>query len=107
MAPNFNFRTVVFKRAYLIVKQTGCTFSAALVEAWKRYREYRDRLVKEIADRINGFDFWYHMEDSIGYYTRWSNIQNQIREQIRTLPGFFVAAITGQLKSKENIKLFI
>ena len=107
MTTTFNFRAVVFKRAYLIVKQTGCTFSAALVEAWKRYREYKNRIVKELADRINGFDFWYHMEDSIGYYTRWTNIKNQIREQIQTLPGFFVTAIIGQLSNQEYIKIFI
>ena len=107
MATTFNFRTVVFKRAYLIVKQTGCTFSAALAEAWNRYREYKNRIVKEIANRINGFDFWYHMSDELGYYRRWTNIQNQIREQIQLLPCFFVAAITRQLTNQENIKSFI
>ena len=53
MKTTFNFRSVVFQRAYRIVKETGCTLSAALVETWKRYRAYKDRVVKEIADRIN------------------------------------------------------
>jgi len=41
MKTTLNFRSVVFQRAYKIVKETGCSMSAALVEAWKRYRAYR------------------------------------------------------------------
>ena len=107
MKTTFNFRSVVFQRAYRIVKETGCSLSAALVEAWKRYREYRDRIVREIDDRINGFDFYYYMSDDGRVYDRWSNIRKEIRKQLATLPRFFVAAITGQLKYQDNIKSFI
>ena len=107
MKTTFNFRSVVFKRAYRIVKETGCTFSTALTEAWKRYRDYRDRVVSEIAERINGFDFYYYRSDDNRVYTRWSNIQSDIRAQIMTLPNFFVAAITNLLANQKNIESFI
>ena len=103
----FNFRSVVFQRAYRIVKETGCSLSAALSEAWKRYREYKNRIVKEIADRINGFDFYYYMSDDNRVYVRWSNIQKEIRNQLSALPRFFVTAITGQLANQSDIKSFI
>ena len=107
MKTTFNFRSIVFQRAYRIVRETGCSLSAALVEAWKRYRAYKDRVVKEIADRINGFDFYYYMSDDNRVYVRWSNIQKEIRNQLSALPRFFVVAITGQLDYQENIKSFI
>ena len=107
MKSTFNFRSVVFKRAYRIVKETGCSLSAALVEAWKRYREYKDRVVREIAERINGFDFYYQRSDDGRVYRYWSNIQTEIRMELAALPMFFVAAITGQLKYQDNIKSFI
>jgi len=59
MTTTFNFRSVVFKRAYLIVKETDCSMSSALTEAWNRYREYRDRIVKDMVSKINNFDHWY------------------------------------------------
>ena len=107
MKTTFNFRSVVFKRAYRIVKETGCSLSAALVEAWKRYREYKNRIVSEIADRINGFDFYYQRSDDGRVYRYWSRVEDEIRKQISALPMFFVAAITGQLKRQDNIKSFI
>ena len=107
MKTGFNFRRVVFQRAYRIVKETGCSLSAALVEAWKRYREYKNRIVSEIAGRINGFDFYYQRSDDNRVYVRWSNIQSEIRNELSVLPKFFVAAITGQLKHQENIKSFV
>ena len=107
MKISLNFRSVVFQRAYRIVKETGCSMSAALVEAWKRYREYKNRVVKEIADRINGFDFYYNYSDDNRVYVRWSNIQSDIRKQLSALPRFFVSEITGQLKYQDNIKSFI
>ena len=107
MKTTFNFRSVVFQRAYRLVKETGCTLSAALSEAWKRYREYKNRIVKELADRINGFDFYYHMTDDNRVYTRWSNIAKEIRNELSALPRFFVTAIAGQLRYQENIKSFI
>ena len=107
MKTTFNFRSVVFQRAYRIVKETGCSLSTALSEAWKRYREYKNRIVKEIAARINGFDFYYYMSDDNRVYVRWSNIQKEIRNQLSALPRFFVAATAGQLRYQENIKSFI
>ena len=102
-----NFRSVVFQRAYRIVKETGCTLSAALVEAWGRFRAYRDRVVSELAERINGFDYYYHKSDDHRVYIRWSNIQDDIRRELGALPNSFIAAITGGLKYQDNIKSFI
>ena len=107
MKSTFNFRSVVFKRAYRIVKETGCSLSAALVEAWKRYRVYKNRIVSEIAGRINGFDFNYQRSDDNRVYRFWSKIEDEIIKQLSELPNFFVAAITGQLKYQEDIKSFI
>ena len=107
MKSTFNFRSVVFKRAYRIVKETGCTFASALTEAWKRYRAYRDKVASELAERINRFDRYYHRSDDDRVYTRWSNIENEIRKELGALPRFFVAAITGRLKYQEDIKSFI
>ena len=107
MKTSFNFRSVVFQRAYRIVKETGCSLSAALVEAWKRYREYKNRVVKEIAERINDFDFYYQRSDDDRVYRYWSRISDEIRKQLSALPRFFVAAIAGQLKYQDNIKSFI
>ena len=81
MKTAFNFRRVVFQRAYRIVKETGCKFSVALAEAWQRYRAYRDKVVKELADSINGFDFYYRRSDDNRVYVKWSNIQSEIRKQ--------------------------
>jgi len=101
------FRSVVFKRAYSIVKETGCTFAAALTEAWARFREYRDKVVKEMAERINGFDHYYQRSDDNRVYVRWSNIEKEIRKELVALPKSFIGAITGQLKYQDNIKSFI
>ena len=81
--------------------------SAALTEAWKRYREYRDKTVKELATRINGFDFFYQYSDDSKVYRRWSAISNNITEQLSALPNFFIEAITNQLEDQKNIKSFI
>ena len=107
MTTTFNFRSIVFKRAYLIVKETGCSMSEALVEAWNRYREYRNRIVKDMVTRINNFDHWYSRCDDLGYYTRFSRIQEAIRNQLLTLPVFFIGAIISELSNKEYIKSFI
>jgi len=107
MKTTFNFRSAVFKRAYRIVKETGCSMSSALSEAWKRYREYKERIVKEIADRINGFDFYFYMSDDNRVYNLWSNIKKEIRSQLSALPRFLVSAIAGQLVNQSNIKSFI
>ena len=107
MKTTFNFRSVVFQRAYRIVKETGCTLSAALVEAWKRYRAYRDSIVADLVERINGFDFYYHRSDDNRVYMNWWNTENRIRKELAALPNFFVAAITGKLNRAENIKTFV
>ena len=107
MAPTFNFRSIVFKRAYLIVKETGCTFASALAEAWNRYREYKNRIVKDMVERINNFDHWYSRCDDLGYYTRYTKICDAIRNQLLALPTFFIDTIISQLEKKEYIKSFI
>ena len=107
MKTSFNFRSVVFKRTYRIIKETGCTMSAALTEAWNRYRNYRDEVVKELVSRIKGFDRYYYMSDDNRVYVRWSNIKDDIRKEIRSLPRFFVPAIASQLSNPNYIKSFI
>lgn len=107
MKTSFNFRSVVFKRAYRIIQETGCTMSMALVEAWKRYREYKDKTVKEISTRINGFDFYYFRSDDDRVYRRWSAISDEIRTQLSALPRFFVNAVANQLSNHNYIKSFI
>ena len=107
MKTSFNFRSVVFKRAYRIIAETGCTMSAALTEAWKRYRNYRGEVVKELVSRIKGFDQYYYMSDDNRVYMKWSNIKDDIRKEMRALPGFFVLAIANQLSNKNYIKSFI
>ncbi|MGV8092500.1 MAG: hypothetical protein AB2L24_11630 [Mangrovibacterium sp.] len=107
MNSKLNFRSVVFQRTYRIVKQTGCSFSQALIQAWQRYREFKARTITELADQINGFDFYYYMSDDYRVNRRWSNIKDQIRKQISNLPGSFIAAITSQLSNVNYIQSFI
>ena len=106
MKTTFNFRSVVFKRAYRIIKETGCTMSAALTEAGNRYRNYRDEVVKELVSRIKDFDEYYYMSDDNRVYMKWSNIKDDIRKEIKSLPGFFVSAIASQLTDKKYLKSF-
>lgn len=107
MISKLNFRSVVFQRAYKITRQTGCSFSKALIKAWQRYREFKNRTINELASQINGFDFYYYMSDDSRINRRWSAIEDQIRKQISILPGSFITAITGQLSNVNDIKSFI
>lgn len=106
MKAKLNFRSVVFKRAYILVKQTRCSFSSALTQAWKRYRDFKAKTVEELTKQINGFDFYYQMCDDGKVYRYWSAIQKEIREQIQTLPGSFISAIAQHFNSNQ-IKSFI
>lgn len=107
MNSKLNFRSVVFLRAYRIAKETKCEFGQALKQAWNRYREFKAQKVQELTSRINGFDFYYQYSDDGRVYRYWSAIQKEIREQIQTLPGSFISAITGQLSNSKQIKSFI
>lgn len=107
MKTKLNFRSVVFQRAYILVKQTGCSFSQALVEAWKRYRAFRDQKVEELTKQINGFDFYYQYSDDSRVYRYWSAIKNEIRKQIKSLPTNFINAISEHLNNSTEIKSFI
>ena len=107
MNSKLNFRSVVFKRAYRIAKQTGCSFSQALKQAWQRYREFKARTVSELASQINGFDVYYYMSDSSAVYHRWSSTQDEIRSALRSLPMAFIQAITCQLSNANYIQSFI
>lgn len=107
MAAKLNFRSVVFKRAYLIVKQTRCNFSQALSLAWTRYREFKTRTVEELTSQIKGFDFCYQYSDDSRVYRYWSKLQNEITLQLKQLPGSFISAINGQLSNANQIKSFI
>lgn len=106
MKAKLNFRSVVFKRAYVLVKQTRCSFSSALTQAWTRYRDFKARTVEELTNQIKGFDFAYQYSDDGKVYRYWSAIQKEIREQVQTLPGSFISAIAQHFSSNQ-IKSFI
>lgn len=107
MKAKLNFRSVVFKRAYILVKQTGCSFSSALTQAWARYRNFKAQKVEELTKQINGFDFCYQYSDDRRTYNYWSKLQDEIGTQLQNLPGSFVSAISGQLSKAEQINSFI
>ncbi len=107
MKATLKFRSVVFKRAYLIVKETGCNFSEALKQAWIRYREYKNRIAKELADRMNSFDYYFHYADDSRVYRYWTIIKAEIREQVLSMPISLISAIQSQLKANSNISVFI
>jgi hypothetical protein len=107
MKAKLNFRSVVFQRAYIIVKKTGCSFSEALTQAWERYRTFKAKTVTEIKEQIAGFDTYYQMSDDGSVYRYWSAIQKEIRMQLSTLPSSFINAIAGQLSNSNKIHLFI
>lgn len=107
MKTKLNFRSVVFKRAYILVKQTGCSFSSALKAAWNRYREYKSKTVQELTSQINGFDFYYQYCDDGSVYRYWSSLKDELRKQLGTLPQSFISALKGQLSKPNNIYSFI
>lgn len=107
MKAKLNFRSVVFKRAYILVKRTGCSFSSALTQAWIRYRNFKAQKVEELTNQIKGFDFAYPYSDDGMVYRYWSKIQDELRNQLSTLPGSFVSAITSQLSNSKQIQSFI
>ena len=107
MKAKLNFRSVVFFRAHRIVKQTDCSFSEALKQAWTRYREFKTRTVEELASQIKGFDSYYQMSDDGSVYRYWSSLQKEIRNQLSTLPGSFISAITFKLPNSNKIQSFI
>ena len=107
MKTSFNFRSVVFKRAYRIIAETGCTLSAALTEAWRRYRNFKNETVSRLVRRIKGFDQYYYMSDDHRVYVKWGNIKADIREEMRSLPGFFITAIASQFKDREYVEEFL
>lgn len=106
MKSKLNFRSVVFKRAYILVKQTGCSFSSALTQAWERYRNFKAQKVEELTSRINGFDFCYQYSDDSRTYRYWSKLQDEIRTQLQTLPGSFISAIASHFQPNQ-IQSFI
>jgi hypothetical protein len=106
MKAKLNFRSVVFQRAYRIVKETGCNFSSALTQAWKRYRAFKAQKVDELTKQINGFDFYYQYSDDRRAYSYWSKLQTEIRNQLSSLPGSFISAIASHFQPTE-IHLFI
>jgi len=107
MKAKLNFRSVVFKRAYILVKQTGCSFSEALTQAWTRYRDFKAKTIDDLTARIKGFDFAYPYSDDGRVYRYWSKLQDEIRNQLSNLPGNFISAITGQLSNSNQIQSFI
>lgn len=107
MKAKLNFRSVVFKRAYRIVKESKCEFSQALKQAWIRYRNFKAQKVEELTSQIKGFDFFYCYSDDSRITRYWSKLQDEISSQLSILPGSFILAITGQLSNSNQIKSFI
>ena len=107
MKTKLNFRSVVFQRAYIIVRQTKCSFSQALIEAWKRYRDFKTKTVEELTSQINTFDFYYQMSSDGRTYRYWSSIQDELRKQLGTLPHSFISLLKGKLSKPNNIYSFI
>jgi hypothetical protein len=107
MNSKLNFRSVVFKRAYRIVKESKCEFGQALKQAWNRYRDYKAHKVEELTTRIKGFDFSYQYSDDSRVYRYWSKLQDEISSQLHQLPNSFISAITGQLSNSKQIQPFI
>ena len=106
MKAKLNFRSVVMKRSWIIVKQTGCSFSEALKQAWTRYRNFKAQKVEELKDQIKGFDFYYQYSDDRRTYSYYSKLQDEIRNQLSTLPSSFISAIAQHFQPNQ-IKSFI
>jgi hypothetical protein len=106
MKTKLNFRSVVFKRAYKIAKQSGCNFSQALRLAWSRFRDYKNKMVDELVSKINGFDFYYSRSDDNRVYRYWSNIESQICEQL-SFNSCFIGTISKRLTDNKSISRFI
>ena len=107
MKTKLNFRSVVFQRAYILVKQTGCSFSSALTQAWKLYRNFKAKTVEDLKARINGFDYYYQMCDDGRVYRYYSSLKDELRKQLITLPQSFISSLKGQLLNPSNIYSFI
>lgn len=107
MNSKLNFRSVVFKRAYRIVKESKCNFAQALKQAWNRYRNFKAQKVEELAGKIKGFDFFYCYSDDSHVTRYWGNIRTEISNQLQQLPNSFILAITGQLSNSNQIQSFI
>ncbi len=106
MRTTLNFRSVVFKRAYKLVRESGCTFSDALTQAWTRFREYKNRVVEEIVSKISKFDFYYYMSDDNRVFKYWSNVQTQINKQL-SFNSCFIGTISKRITNQKDLKYFI
>lgn len=106
MTSKLNFRSIVFKRAYQLKRQNGISFSAALKLAWIRYREYKTRIVEEIAKKINNFDFnWVYSDDyRTGQY--WRSVSDKLHSEL-SFNACFIGSIASSLNNPKDIKSFI
>lgn len=88
MKSKMNFRSVVFKRAYLLVKRTGCTFSEALKEAWAEYRrnrealQNRDKMIAAIPDILKVFEAYHSKADNRRMIPRWQPTRSQAKREL-------------------------
>lgn len=88
MKATSNFRTVVFKRAFLLVKRSRCTFAEALTEAWAEYNEHReilqdrDKMIAAIPDILKVFES-YHSKHSNGLTNiHWQPVSSQVKREL-------------------------
>ena len=107
MAAKINFRSIVFKRAYRIVRESKVSFSEALKQAWNRYRNYKQKVSEELASRMNGFDYYFSRSDDRRVYNKWSNEQRAIMQELESVPLSFRSKIQVLLKDPSDIKYFI
>lgn len=106
MKATLNFRSVVFKKSYYLWKDKNADFAEAIKEAWNRYRQYRDKLVSDLATQINRFDFNYHYSDDRRVYRHWSDAEMQILELL-TVNRFVVRGISTKISDRKLIHNFI
>lgn len=87
-----SFRSRVFKEAYVLFREYGCSFGEALCMAWRLYRGDKQRtehiqkrdLTKEqsqkIARNINAFDTLYQYIDDGNKWRFWDKLRDQLRK---------------------------
>jgi hypothetical protein len=100
-----NFRRVVFKRARLLLK-TGLTWSESLKQAWKRYREFRDKTIENTINRIKSFDTYYFMSDDMRVIKKYDAISKEIKEGVKMLTSKSLKEITKTIQNVDKIKYF-
>lgn len=97
-----NFRSVVFKRAHQIFKTGKYNFSEALKMAWKRYHDFKESKVKELARLMDSIDIDAKYSDDWRISSRSRDLKFNIQNELKRLPVSFIDEIEKYI---DNIKL--